>query len=275
MANFPIPTSGTAWASGGISGRVGSSRMRKPKFRKRSYGKKPWEQTNWVPYMGDFNNNPWLDGSQAPTNLILDTCGTIKRVVMFQPHLMNQDTMLPTSTGRVATESSWKVRKPQGHVFVSPYFYDENGTWLPDQALSQASVVVRLYWSWIKERVSTQGYQPNIADTGVGPSVLSGISQLTNKHLLNWGVMDIYRPNYSPANALFTGGDAGVVSHYVPAPRMPKAGLRLGVEDQLSLVVQASYHPMYSHDTSADFTNSVALPMPLAFKPFLRFPVSA
>lgn len=42
MANFPIPTSGTAWASGGISGKIGGKSM----YRRRRGGirQKPWNK---------------------------------------------------------------------------------------------------------------------------------------------------------------------------------------------------------------------------------------
>lgn len=213
---FPVPTSGTAWASGGISGRVGLKGGGVKRSKRNSFARKPWESQNWIPYIGAFNNNAFATEDGGTPGLYLQAAGDVIRVVNFVPSAMDEDTLLPTYTGRVATESAWKIRRVQGILPFAPMWYDDTHTWIPDAASLQAGAFQRVWWSWQKEQTTTSAYQQNISDMGVGPSVLSGAKQLTSRHLLNWGVVDYTRPPVSAAGVFQGGGSREVEDS--PAP---------------------------------------------------------
>lgn len=253
--------------------------MRKRSFKPRSFrrssvrAKKPWEDRVWFPYMGNSNLS-WADETGAVTDLALVSAADVKRVVIFQPSLMDPSNFFqPSNVTGVPPgidSENVSVKRMQGHVHFDADMY-ASGSFRPDQAASQAGAWMRVWYSWQKEIMTTGGYVQNIADTGFGPGVLSDVKQLMNRHLMSYGVIDWCRPSYPPATGAFTGENKGDRTYVIPNPKLPPAGLRLKQGEALTLIVRASYGRGYGRDLAQDVTNSVALPMRMHFQPLLRF----
>jgi len=276
MPEFPMPVGGEAWITGGVKGKVRGSNMRKSK--RGSARRKPWESTNWIPYISQFNENPFNENN-ASTELMVKTTADQKRVFGFCPYLMNQETLVPSSTGRVATEESIKLLRMQGGIHFDGMLF------LPDDPSDfvgiaqygvtnmQAGVVQRVWYSWQKERMSVNGFELPVADLGVGPGVLSDVKQMQNRHLLSWGVLDWTRPEMNAAGTL-VGSARGARSFRIPPPKLPRAGLKLGVGDMLSCIVRVSMGLMYSRSLLTDFAQNFDLPFAIQFQPMMRLLVS-
>lgn len=273
MGNFPVPTSGTVWASGGISGRVGVKQMRKRSFKRRG-GRKPWESMNWIPYMGYANQDPFYERDDgAGSHLVLTNAAAALRVVNFAPFLMDKSTFVPVSAGTAgtanATDGSLKLRRIQGELRFDGLFYID-GDLAGDAQSRQQGQWQRIWYSWQKEAITPNGFTENIADLGYGPGVLSGARQLTSKRFLSHGIVDWYAPAANNSSGVFTG-ESRPRRFTIPLPKLGPMGLKLGVGDALTCIVRGSYGLGYGRDLGADFTNSANLPWFQIFSPQLRF----
>jgi len=279
MVDFPMPVGGEAWVTGGVKGKVRGSSMQR-RARRSSHRRKPWESTNWIPYIGQFNNSAFIENIAVTTGQVLSTCAQVKRVFMFAPSLMNQETLLPDSTGRVATEETMKLLRMQGHIhfdglsYISTSSADPTGENQVDATQAQNGDVERVWYSWQKERMTPQGYVENISDLGIGPNVLGGVKQMQNRHLLSWGILTWQKPPANPAG-VFVGGARGDRDYKIPNPKLPPGGLKLGVGDALSCIVRVSMGLNFGRDLADDANQSMALPISLSFQPYMRLLVSA
>lgn len=244
MANFPIPTSGTAWASGGISGRVGSSKMQRR--RNRFQGTKvPRMQKWWAPQNTDSDGgDPYYIGVGTAANVLLvkhgfyDTSG---------------DGGAPIAQGL-----SGKLWRFDGFIklYLNPLDTDYSPA-VPDMA--------RVMYCWLKLKVDADSYDGSTLGGAGNFSPVTDWSHLMRRDdILRWGSVNVYGPTPdTPGNIpipiqLPTGGAAhanydaafimnrrmsfhGQPEAHIPFPRVPRAGLNLKSGEELALFAQ-TYH---------------------------------
>lgn len=275
MPNFPIPTSGTAWASGGISGRIsGGGNMQRRRGRR--FVRREKKPNVWIPYMGNFNNAPWSE-DYSITNTQLTSCAAEKRIVAFTPVMMDKSSYQAISPGDPDADSAlgqgFVVRRVQGYVHFEGEFYSQvagTPTILGDSGSWQQGITQRVWYAWVKERLANNGVPLNLSDMGVGPGVLADVRQLTNRHLLSWGIITWSPPSRIIATGIWQGS-SDRRDYKIPFPRLPKAGLRIKSDESLSLICRASYGLGMGRDLQQDYANDRNLPYKFIFQPMMRF----
>lgn len=281
MANFPIPTSGTAWASGGISGRVGVKGGNKMRAKRGSkFRKKPWESTNWIPYISNFNNEPFAEDAPSWAQWVRD--GAAYRVFTYAPSLMNQSTLLGQANwdeGKVATEMAVKLRRMQGHIHFDGMYFIQHPPAEPEllvtPAQAEQGAVQRVWWSWQREHLTPQGYLPGpTQDVGMGPAMLSGVHGFQRRDVMSWGIIDWLAQPVSSLG-VFQGQSKGDRTYVIPNPRLPPGGLKLGIGEALTCVVRVTPGLQYGFQLNDFGNDAVALPITMQFQPYMRLLVSA
>lgn len=276
MANFPIPTSGTAWASGGISGKIGGKSMkrsRKGRAQPRrnasgTYvrrGVKPWERKEWLPYIGNHNVNMFNAGDTATR---LESAGTAKRVVALEPAVMMEDITGAIIQNTRASDRDYRMLGVDGDIYVGFPFdlqYEPSGAYASD---------VFIWWSWQKENWQGAGAAPQDPRTfHPAPCAFAGgfANQsliFMSKHILSHGRVHMSFPGrYNVTDSRYDPECNGGVAK-IPLPRMPKAGMKFGPGDVLSLVCSISAG--MGHDWQASATGDDTMPY-VYCHPFLRF----
>lgn len=262
MPKFPIPTEGTAWASGGISGKVKMySRRRKGGLRQKPWNK-PTRMEKWWATPGPNLANAQAEIQAAGVNNALLCCKLDGAL------LRGEETVAaaPMSMQNV------KLHRFQGAIWawLSPldalrkYAARDSGTGpVAGQSGIQANTelppsnVAMCNYVWLK--VKELGIDPGEGQLPMGTSGVVFERQyavsptrintmLLRDDIMAWGsvpVFGIVPRMYTNQDATNFGGaivgNAGMYlqSHVarIPFPRLPKAGLNLGHGEALTLVV--------------------------------------
>jgi len=261
MPKFPIPTEGTAWASGGISGKVKMySRRRKGGLRQKPWNK-PTRMEKWWAIPGPNTANAAVVTAVAGLNypmLVVALDGAILRgeqTVSAAPMSM-QNVKLHRFQGHI-----WAWLDPldaQRHYSAADEIHGPAvGESASDTNTVQApSNIAMCNYAWLK--VKELGNVPGSGDLPSGPGgivfernynmVPTAISaMLLRDDLIAWGCVPVFGTvprMYSEQSATGKGtmlvANAGMYmqNHVakIPFPRLPKAGLNLGHGESLVLV---------------------------------------
>lgn len=243
MANFPIPTSGTAWASGGISGRVGSSKMQRRQHNRFRGPRVPRIDKYWVPNTTTPLDDPIsLGGSTNTPELPV----IIKHV--FYDTSQDGGTALSRGLGG----KLWRI-----DGFIKAYLNPL------DTAYTVASPMMsRVMYFWMLQKTSANTYDGSTLGNSSDFAPAEDWQNIMRRDdVLRWGTVDVYGPvpdaqssipvvhGISSTVAFSTSlinGDVLVNKRaypfrgdaHIPLPRIPKAGLNLKSGVELALYTQ-------------------------------------
>lgn len=255
--SFPLPTGGTAWASGGVSGRFGGKSMR----RSRGLRQKPWNKPTrmekfWAVNAEMPNNGaPYVVPGGASTNATY--CAGIDGQVLASDQT---GTVFPRALQHV------KLHRFQGAIWawLSPDFQrQESNAWdgtAGPGGLETPANVGMLSYAWFKqtETANVPGPGTVVNVTNFNPRPGQDLANmLLRDDIMSWGTMPVFGITPRLFNEIVhTNGTPGIAAaittmlspaaqYYqsrvarIPFPRLPKAGLNLRKGESLMLACAA------------------------------------
>lgn len=245
---FPVPTEGTAWASGGISGKVKMfARRRRRSGGSRFLQKK--DMTSWA-FVNGLGTTRFDDDPIAITG-----GGAVNRIVTLTPS-SGRGTVADT---QIYSATSGKIVRFDGEIRVAMAANYEAGT---EQSRNAASIL----YMWMKNKLGADQLAGNIqnpAATMFDP-MDDWAPLMMRRDIIKWGVVDCYGPVLAdqsaipvvtqlpaPGAAAHASFAADIIANSrhtiipnvcrIPFPRMGGKGIRLQQGESLDLVVHGFY----------------------------------
>lgn len=237
MPDFPLPVSGTAWAAGGVSGKLKGSQMRGRRGR-RFAPRQRKQDTMWAPCLDPMTDAIIIQGANT-------------RIVELSATKFKTD----ANGIQLATGQSCKILRFDGHIRA---FMDPTNNGVSYNEMNRTRLA---YW-WVREKLGSLGYGGSQEISVVHMSVVDNFAQIMRRRdVLKWGILDVYGPLPDAQSSLpvTTGAVNTGVSHamvdsdiiatkrawnfrggdtLIPWPRLPKGGLNLNAGECLSLYGQ-------------------------------------